>query len=309
MCPESLLTHQSILSHTGSTSFLSRFDGLPEGARVKILRFGAPLGSQIETFNHLPRCMTRLKELIKEAEQAGSSLPSGTVVCADELSGSSGRFDRLWHAPPGGAWLALAWADTLLPEYSRLLPLAAGTACGQALRHFGVPARVKWVNDILVNGCKIGGILSETFMGSRQQERYHIIGIGINCNNGEFPGELQDTAISMQDFLGSKVDVGRFMVELLACLAWNFGLVHYQEARDLAEPGDGSGSPQDSMVVEAWQEVSDTVGRKVVYGYDVVKKPLYEATVVAVDGTGALVLELAGGQRVVEHSGEIIYLD
>jgi BirA family biotin operon repressor/biotin-[acetyl-CoA-carboxylase] ligase len=274
----------------------------------RVLRYGAPLGSLIEQHEALPRCMGRLKEMISCARQDNDPLPCGTVVIARQLLDGCGRFDREWFAPTGGFWMAVAWADNLLPDFARLLPLAAGTASCEAIRSFGVDARVKWVNDIHVHGHKIGGVLCETFNGKKPEDRYHLVGIGINCNNISFPGELKDSATSMKNELHATIDLDRFTLELLARLAWNFGLIHLHEEQTLAWERDGRQGSQPNSVMEAWRGLSDTLGRQVVYGYDVVRQPLYRATVKDVDDSGGLVMQLENGTIVTENSGEIIYL-
>jgi BirA family biotin operon repressor/biotin-[acetyl-CoA-carboxylase] ligase len=251
--------------------------------------------------------MTRLKNMIDRAGEKGESLPSGTVVMARELSGGSGRFDRTWHAPLGGLWMAVAWADTLLPEYAGLLPLAAGTACCEAVRSLGIDAALKWVNDIHVRGRKIGGILCETFL-ARTGDRYHLIGIGINCNVGKFPAPLRDSAVSMHELLKQEIDIDSFSLNLLASLTWNFGLVHLQEEFALADRQEVSASGC-FPVADAWRRLSDTPGRRVCYGFDVIRSPLYTARALDIDSYGGLVMELDEGGVLTEYSGEVLYLD
>ncbi|MDW7772272.1 MAG: biotin--[acetyl-CoA-carboxylase] ligase [Desulfobulbaceae bacterium] len=290
-------------SQTGSSQF-------PDHTAEKILRYGSPVGSVIECHDRIPRCMERLKELIDTAEENETTLPSGSVVLAYELENGSGRFERTWHAPRGGLWLAVAWADTLLPEYTRLLPLAAGTASCEAVRNYGIDAAIKWVNDIHVCGRKLGGILCETYSAKNSGDRYHLIGIGINCNVEKFPGELQESAVSMHGILGHAVDLERFSQVLLSRLVWNFGLVHLQEEEDLENlQGDSSIGMKQSLIVDAWLKLSDTVGRNVCYGYDVVLNPMYSAKVIDIDPSGGLVMQLDDGSTVTEYSGEIVYLD
>jgi BirA family transcriptional regulator, biotin operon repressor / biotin---[acetyl-CoA-carboxylase] ligase len=283
------------------------FADVPAGCFARVLRYGAPVGSRIEEHEAIPRCMDRLKELIASRDAAQGPLPSGTVVMARELANGCGRFDREWHAPRGGLWLALAWADTLLPEYARLLPLAAGTACCEAVRHFGVAASLKWVNDLHLQGRKVGGILCETFSGGPAGDRYHLIGIGINCNNVFFPEPLRESALSMREALGAPVPLDKFALVLLGCLTWHFGLVHLQEELDLASGKDSADPPAESLVIEAWRRVSDTPGRRVIYGYDVVRRPLYAAVAEGVDPWGGLRLRLSDGTLLTEYSGEILY--
>lgn len=248
--------------------------------------------------------MSRLRELIAESGPESAPVPSGTVIMARELESSCGRFDREWFAPRGGLWLAMAWADTLLPDYARLLPLAAGSAACQAIRSFGVDAALKWVNDIHVGGCKIGGILCETFAGGSAGDRYQLIGMGINCNNVEFPVSIRHNATSMKVQLGTPVDLEEFALRLLGYLTWHVGLVHHNEEQDLHRSGEMDANP----VVDAWRRLSDSPGREVIYGFDVVRHPQYRATVEDIDSSGGLVLRLPDGRTVTEYSGEIVYL-
>ncbi|VAW39337.1 hypothetical protein MNBD_DELTA04-1367 [hydrothermal vent metagenome] len=301
------LTPAAILERIESRELSRRCAVLPEDVVRKVFRYGATAGRRIEQHVRLDRCMDRLQDLVVEAERRGETLASGTVVMAAELGHGSGRFDRRWYAPPGGLWLAMAWADTLLPDFARLLPLAAGIACCETVRGYGIDAAIKWVNDIHVRDRKVCGILCQTVSAPGSGDSYHLIGIGINCNNKTFPAELRDTAVSMRDLLGRSLNLSQFALDLLVALAWNFGLVHFQEECELA--GGGYTDKPESPVVAAWRQLSDTLGRQVVYGYDVRRRPLYRAAVLDIDHGGGLVMALEDGRRITEYSGEILYLD
>ncbi len=274
-----------------------------------ILRYGAPLGRLIEHHLCLPRCMDRLVALIAAYEAADDCLPCGVVVAADRLDRGRGRFERDWHAPAGGAWLALAWSDCLLPEQARLLPLAAGVACCETLRDHGVDARIKWVNDVHVGGRKIAGILSETLRGPRRGGITHCLGVGINVNNCDFPPHLQGTATSLRLLLGADTDLDLLRLRLLVKLRWNIGLLHLAEVRALAAGLEERGQSADSLLLEAWRGLSDSAGRRVEYGFDVYRAPDYQATALGIDACGGLVLALDDGSRITEYGGEIRYLD
>ncbi|MCF6328192.1 MAG: biotin--[acetyl-CoA-carboxylase] ligase [Henriciella sp.] len=271
----------------------------------RILRYGAPVGCRIEHHPRLGRCMDRLRNLVAESSLT-SSMATGTVVRADELSDSSGRFDRSWHAPSGGLYLALVWADTFLPEFSRLLPLATGIACCETVNSCGVDARIKWVNDVHVQGEKVAGILSEMLIGP-DDERFHLIGIGINVNNTKFPEELQTKATGLRLLTGQYFDLDELCCLLLARLQWNFGLLCYAEQQMLAET-HSEGDQRENLLLQRFRELSDTQGRTVQYGYDVQKKPLYRATAVDIDPEGGLIMRLEDGTLLTEYSGEILYL-
>lgn len=289
-------------------SLLSRVDTGSFSSEVvaKIICYGKPVAGRIEHHRKLDRCMSRLCQLINDEEQQGKSLQAGTVVLADTLSRSTGRFERYWHAPEGGIWLAMVWPDILLSEFSRILPFAVGLACCRAVRAVQVDARLKWVNDIVVCNKKIGGILCETVL-SPAGDRYHIMGVGINCNNREFPDELQKTVTSVAQELGTAIDLSDFAGCLLAELNWTLGLLHYDEELALAEQKSCRDQRQ-SLVLESWLRWSDTIGRSVEYGFNVQEEPLYYAIVKGLDPCGGLILELPGGLSVTEFSGEIRYL-
>jgi BirA family biotin operon repressor/biotin-[acetyl-CoA-carboxylase] ligase len=250
--------------------------------------------------------MDRLRQLIQEEEKQGRVPAAGTVVLADTLTDSSGRFDRAWHAPEGGIWLAMAWPDILLPEFTRLLPFAVGAACCRAVRQYGVDARLKWVNDVLVNRKKLAGILCTTLQ-SPSGDRYHLVGIGINGNNQVFPTELQSSATSLRSELSRETDLAELTGCLLAELRWAFGLLHYDEEQALQE-GESCEQGRDGLLLDVWRELCDTVGQRVEYGFDIQRKPLYQAVAREIDPCGGLVMELEDGSRVTEYSGEIVYI-
>jgi BirA family biotin operon repressor/biotin-[acetyl-CoA-carboxylase] ligase len=275
-----------------------------------VYRYGAPVGNTIQHFPQAERLMPLARQLINEDEVRGRSCPNGMVFLADELTDSRGRFQRSWHAPPGGLWLTLVMANTLLPESMRLYPLAAGMACCEAIRGYGLDARLKWVNDVHVAGRKICGVLCESFTSAIFAEEYVLIGVGLNVNNLAFPAELGATAVSMKELLGCDTELRAFASRLLAKFSWSFGLLCFDEAQRLAAD-DGSGAHlPDSLLLAAWRELSDTVGRRVWFGFDVQKEPQYRAEVLGLAPDGGIILRhLESGVEMVEHSGELLYID
>jgi BirA family biotin operon repressor/biotin-[acetyl-CoA-carboxylase] ligase len=121
-------------------------------------------------------------------ELAGRGAPHGTIVTAAEQSAGRGRQGRTWSAPPGRALLC----SVIVRQPPRLLPLAAGVAVADEA---GPEARVKWPNDVLVDGRKVAGILVE----GRAQEGWAVIGIGINVavEQADLPAELRERAGSL----------------------------------------------------------------------------------------------------------------
>ena len=118
-------------------------------------------------------------------ELAAAGAPHGTLVTASEQSAGRGRQGRSWTAPRGRALLC----SLVIRDPPRLLPLAAGVAVAEVA---GPRARVKWPNDVLVDGLKVAGILVE----GRPQEGWAVLGIGLNValREEDFPPELAGRA-------------------------------------------------------------------------------------------------------------------
>jgi BirA family biotin operon repressor/biotin-[acetyl-CoA-carboxylase] ligase len=128
---------------------------------------------------------TRAREL------AARGAPHGTLVTASEQSAGRGRQGRAWSAPPGRSLVC----SIVLRDPPRLLPLAAGVAVAEVAGATGQPARVKWPNDVHLDGRKVAGILVE----GRPQEHWAVLGIGLNVAVAiaDLPPELRDTAATL----------------------------------------------------------------------------------------------------------------
>jgi BirA family biotin operon repressor/biotin-[acetyl-CoA-carboxylase] ligase len=271
-------------------------------------RYGAFVGSVIECHSSLPRAMDYARDLITKTVQAGRSVASGTVILAETMSRSKGRFTRHWHAPAGGLWGCMIHANTLLPQSRQFVSLATGLACCEAVREVGVEqALLRWVNDVLVDERKLAGFLVESYTEPVHGEEFTLVGFGINVNNCSFPTELTASSISLKQILAKEVVLAEFTALFLARLAWNFGLLYHEEAREIR--GESfCGKEGKHLLLERWLACSDTVGKRVVYGFDVMTAPQYQAEVLRVDDDGGLVLRLDDGYENKEYSGEIRYL-
>ncbi|MFH0783633.1 MAG: biotin--[acetyl-CoA-carboxylase] ligase [Pseudomonadota bacterium] len=284
-------------------------DAAEEYDRSEIIRYGAFVGSVIESHEQLPRAMDHARNLINASTIAGRSIASGTVVLADEMSRCKGRFTRSWHAPRGGVWGCMVFANTLLPNWRSFIPLTAGVACCEAVREIcGVQSFVRWVNDVLVGGKKLAGFLVESYTDPVHGEEFALVGFGININNTSFPAELEGTATSLGRILERAINLSEFTTIFLARLAFNFGILYHEEARELR--GEGfSGRLGCHLLLDRWLSYSDTIGKRVLYGFDVMTAPQYQAVVMGLDPGGGLILRLPGGLLKTEYSGEIRYLE
>lgn len=125
--------------------------------------------------------------------------PEGAVVLAEEQTAGRGRAGRSWHSERGaGLYVTLLLRPKLSPVQAPLLTMLAGLSAHTAvLAQTGLSAELKWPNDLLLNGKKLGGILTEMY-AEPNAVRFVIVGIGINVGQEKFPGELAGTATSLR---------------------------------------------------------------------------------------------------------------
>ena len=302
------LSPERLKAYSGQVEFAQRLEQWPQSDVEEIIRLGSFVGSVIDQHESMERTMVHARAHIDHLEKEGFSVANGTVVTAQSLSGPKGRFTRSWHAPAGGLWGCLIYISTLLPRHRLLVPMAVGVACCESLRCFGAEgAVIRWINDVLIDGRKAGGFLAENFSGSNSGEDYCLLGFGINVNNRLFPRDLDTIATSLSLSIGKAVDLEQFSYCFFAKLGWNLGLLYWWEKRQLQNQFE-DGEVRNPLI-SRWQELSDSLGRRVVCGFDVLSRPQYRATVQAIAGDGGLKLLLEDGSEVTEYSGEIRYLD
>ena len=143
--------------------------------------------------------------------------PEGAVVLAEEQTAGRGRAGRSWHSERGaGLYVTLLLRPKLSPVQAPLLTMLAGLSAHTAvLAQTGLSAELKWPNDLLLNGKKLGGILTEMH-AEPNAVRFVIIGIGINVSQEKFPGELGATATSLRKETGRLHSRLEFLVKLLS---------------------------------------------------------------------------------------------
>ncbi len=154
-------------------------------------------------------CLSETESTMADARRAAESGVSGIVIAADyQTAGRARGTGRVWLCPPGegllftlvlktdrrtGAWYDRVAAQATRPE---ILPLLAGLALSRTLEScFGLEPRIKWPNDVLLDGRKLAGILCEFFSG------YVLLGMGINVGPGAVPpvGEQRTPATALAE--------------------------------------------------------------------------------------------------------------
>ncbi len=140
---------------------------------------------------------------VKKLAEDGAE--EGTLVLAEEQTGGKGRRGRVWETPKGkNIAMSLLLRPKIHPAHASQLTLLMAMAVGEAIRSCtGMEAGIKWPNDIVVNGRKVCGILTE--MNTEVDYiNYVVIGTGINVNQWEFPEELREIAGSLCQNLGQE---------------------------------------------------------------------------------------------------------
>ncbi|MGB7679168.1 MAG: biotin--[acetyl-CoA-carboxylase] ligase, partial [Nitrososphaeraceae archaeon] len=112
----------------------------------------------------------------------GISHANGYVIISDSQQKGSGRFGNRWVSPKGGIWLSMILSSTLHPSRIILFSYCASVAVSEAIdRCTGIQSKLKWPNDILIEGKKVSGILVDASLDSESIEHI-VIGIGVNAN-------------------------------------------------------------------------------------------------------------------------------
>jgi BirA family biotin operon repressor/biotin-[acetyl-CoA-carboxylase] ligase len=140
--------------------------------------------------------------------RAREGAPEGLCVIADEQTRGRGRAGRVWASPSGrGLLLSLLVRPRLDVGALPPLALAVGVAAAEALRSLGVAVDLKWPNDLLAQGRKLGGILVES-ASEGPRLAFAVVGIGINVDTGpeELPPELRESATSILLSTGRSID-------------------------------------------------------------------------------------------------------
>jgi BirA family biotin operon repressor/biotin-[acetyl-CoA-carboxylase] ligase len=235
-------------------------DGL-DAAVGELRRAGGTLG---RPRLHL-RATTSTNDRARALAVAGA--PHGTLVTAAEQHAGRGRQGRTWSAPPGRALLL----SLVLRDPPELLPLRAALAVAEIA---GPAARIKWPNDVLVEGRKVAGILAE----GRPHEGWAVLGIGVNValRVEELPAELHATAGT----LGlTPTDLEPTLERLLAAL-------------------EGALALDDAALLAAYRDRDALRGAEIAWAGG-------SGRAAGVDGAGRLVVELPGGGRTALSAGEV----
>ena len=222
-------------------------------------------------------------------ELAYAGEEEGAVVLAEEQTAGRGRAGRKWHSELGtGIYVSLLLRPRLSPVQAPLLTMLAGLSLHSTiLAHTDLNTELKWPNDVLVQGKKLGGILTEMH-AEPSQVRFVIVGIGLNVNQEKFPAELTSIATSLRKESGK----AHSRLELLVRLLREFETDYNHFLRE---------GP--SYVVKRFAEVSQFAGGKRVRvdtGRDT-----YSGQTAGLSADGLLLVKKDDGETVTVVAGDV----
>jgi BirA family biotin operon repressor/biotin-[acetyl-CoA-carboxylase] ligase len=222
--------------------------------------------SRIIYYPELTSTMVAAKELARK------DCPDFTTVVAGRQISGRGRLNRQWQSEAGGLYFTMVLRPDLPPVLSFRVSFLASLTLARILNAlFGIDARVKWPNDILVKERKLSGMLAEL---EAEADRVAFINIGVGLNVNNDPSPLQATATSIKAILGRDVSIKDILFRFLEAFE--------REMRAAAFV----------HVVRDWKQYAVTLNRdvRIVTGKEVVT-----GRAIDVDDTGALILECADG--------------
>lgn len=221
--------------------------------------------------------------------QAENGAPEGTLVVADCQEAGRGRLGRTWSSPSGcGLWMSLILRPSFPPTQASMVTLVGAMAVMEGIQETsGIEAMIKWPNDLVVDGKKVCGILTEMSL-EEDRIRHIVMGIGINVNNTSFPEELQEKAIAISMITEKKIS--RAKLAAAVCKSFEYYYQKFLEDGDLRRIIDA----YNARLVNRGQQVviSDGTGQ-------------FTCVSAGVDATGALLVTKEDGSAEAITSGEV----
>jgi BirA family transcriptional regulator, biotin operon repressor / biotin---[acetyl-CoA-carboxylase] ligase len=229
------------------------------------------------------------------ARLAEHGAEEGTAVIAEMQTAGRGRYGRVWFSPRGAGLYASVIlrpaADAAHEQNpSALLTMASGVAIAQAVRSVtGLPAEIKWPNDVLIGGRKLAGILAEAAVQAGSVQ-FIVLGFGVNMQPSAYPVELARRVTSIEAETIRRADHALMLAEIFACLGERY--------RDLR-------AGKFDAILSAWRQLAPSLpGTSVEWD---APDGVVRGRAEDIDRTGALVVRVNGNiERVV--AGEVRWL-
>lgn len=244
-----------------------------------------------EKIGHPLRILSQIDSTNEEIKRhLAEDLPEGAVVIADSQTQGRGRLGRSWYSEPdSGLYISILLKPNLPLENLACITLMAGVATASAIQQqTSAPAKLKWPNDILLNGKKLAGILCECINDPGANPAV-IVGIGINLNHTRLPDNIRNTATSLKLETGKHINRPNMILNLLK----NLGAEYEEILQGKSE-----------NIIRNWTEQSDMFGKTItVYQ----KEKTLVGKAMGLSLQGKLILQAQNGEQHLLDSGEVSF--
>ena len=214
-------------------------------------------------------------------------MPEGAYVVAEQQTQGRGRLNRTWVSKPGNLYVSLILRPSILSREAQHLTFVAALAAMKTLeKYLSRALQLKWPNDVLVDGKKICGILTE-LEAQESKIDFVIVGMGININQEKFPKSLLTKATSLRLIQGKETSVDHVLDDLLV-----FFEEWYQAYLEKGFP----------LIRETWEELSLIKGRAVEVKEGRKKK---RGVALGLNENGALIIKTPQGETEYIYSGDL----
>jgi BirA family biotin operon repressor/biotin-[acetyl-CoA-carboxylase] ligase len=246
---------------------------------------GKIIGKEIIFFDSIPSTNDKAFEIAMEREN-----PEGLLVVADKQTRGRGRLGRNWISPAGvNLYFTVIVQPPFSPEEASIISLAAPVAVVTAIRKYtGLPAQIKWPNDILIKDKKAGGILLE-MKSMRNRTHLVAVGIGINVNMpvDALPSEIRTLSTSLKTETGAPVNRVALLKEILNELGRSYKFLLTGNKRAL---------------INEWIRLNSTIGNTVTIRN---QERIISGVADSINDKGELRVRLSSGKIETVRAGDV----
>lgn len=245
---------------------------------------GQLIGSEIFHFKEIDSTNNYAKKI------AYNGCSDGAIVISEKQTNGRGRVGREWKSHNSdGLWFSIVLRPDLEPEYIKIITFAAAIAIVEGIYEaLGIVCGIKWPNDIILDNCKLGGILTE-LSAEPEHINYVVVGMGININQDKsaFDDDIKDKAISLKMHTGKTVSRVRLLESILS---------KFEEIYRIVLQGNTQ------EIINRWSKYSVTLGKEVRISF---KNAEYIGLAHSITSDGKLIVKCNDGVDREISAGEI----
>lgn len=263
-----------------------KLENIPDLLLPELVQFELPTKIFAVDSNYIYKnSVASTNELAKKMAYNGAA--EGTVVVAEEQTGGRGRLERNFFSPKEkGIWFSVILRPHCMAKDAPKFTLMAAAALAKTMERFNLQAEIKWPNDIMYDGRKLVGILTE-MSAEIGHVNFIVVGIGINVNvkREEFPESIREIAASLSEIAGENISRTKFFRALLE----EFDKLYIANNFD--------------EVFKIWRQFNITLGEKVTV-LSAETGDIFTGTAIDIDDDGALIVETDSGRKTV-YAGDV----